>query len=101
MQLLSAVDRSWLAGEAGKQIQPVFISIDPERDSVDQVREYVKEFHPGLIGLTGPVEKVKSPCVSPPCSAQHFYFVWLLKAVLWMDGIHILVFLCCCQLFPG
>ncbi|KAK9862539.1 hypothetical protein WJX84_006461, partial [Apatococcus fuscideae] len=46
-------------GDAAKQIQPVFISIDPERDSVDQVREYVKEFYPGMIGLTGPVEKVK------------------------------------------
>ena len=42
------------------QLQPVFISIDPERDTVPQVKEYVKEFHPRMIGLTGPVEKVKS-----------------------------------------
>lgn len=48
----------WLAGDQAKQIQPVFISIDPERDSVPQVREYVKEFYPGMVGLTGPVEKV-------------------------------------------
>ena len=45
--------------EMDYQLQPVFISIDPERDSVPQVKEYVKEFHPRMIGLTGPVEKVK------------------------------------------
>jgi protein SCO1/2 len=28
--------------QTGKQVQPVFISIDPERDSVKQVRDYVK-----------------------------------------------------------
>lgn len=44
--------------ETGYQLQPVFITIDPERDSVPQVKEYVKEFHPRLIGLTGPSEKV-------------------------------------------
>lgn len=31
---------------------PVFISVYPERDTVEQVREYVKEFHPNLVGLT-------------------------------------------------
>lgn len=44
--------------QEGYWVQPVFISIDPERDSVPQVKEYVKEFHPRLIGLTGPVDKV-------------------------------------------
>ncbi len=46
--------------ESGMKVQPVFISLDPERDSVEQVREYVKEFHPRLIGLTGPKERVRS-----------------------------------------
>ena len=39
-------------------MQPVFISVDPERDSAEKVREYVKGFHPRLIGLTGTTEKV-------------------------------------------
>ena len=43
----------------GKQLQPVFISVDPERDSVEKVREYVTRFHPRLIGLTGTIEKVE------------------------------------------
>lgn len=49
----------------GKQVQPVFISIDPERDSVEKVNEYVKGFHPRLRGLTGPVEKVGHCCKAP------------------------------------
>ena len=36
---------------------PVFISIDPERDTANVVKEYVKEFHPKLIGLTGSKEQ--------------------------------------------
>ena len=36
---------------------PVFISIDPERDTAKVVKEYVKEFHPKLIGLTGSKEQ--------------------------------------------
>ncbi|KAJ1162452.1 hypothetical protein NDU88_002920 [Pleurodeles waltl] len=41
------------------QVQPVFVTVDPERDNVDAVARYVKEFHPRLIGLTGTTEKVK------------------------------------------
>ncbi|KAF1883855.1 hypothetical protein Lal_00038347 [Lupinus albus] len=46
--------------KAGIEIVPVFISVDPERDTVEQVGEYVKEFHPKLIGLTGSVDEVKN-----------------------------------------
>ena len=40
-------------GTAGNDIQPVFVSIDPERDTPEVVKEYVKNFHPRLMGLTG------------------------------------------------
>jgi len=40
------------------KVQPVFISVDPERDSFEKVKAYVKVFHPRLIGLTGPIDKV-------------------------------------------
>ena len=46
--------------DSSAAIQPVFISVDPERDSVAQVRRYIKEFHPRLIGLTGSAEQVSS-----------------------------------------
>lgn len=43
---------------SGGRVQPVFISLDPARDTVPQVARYVREFHPRLIGLTGPKDKV-------------------------------------------
>lgn len=40
------------------RVQPVFVTIDPERDTVDVVRKYVSLFHPKLIGLTGTEEEI-------------------------------------------
>jgi cytochrome oxidase Cu insertion factor (SCO1/SenC/PrrC family) len=40
-------------GEAGAAVQPIFISIDPERDTTERLAEYVASFHPRLIGLSG------------------------------------------------
>uniref|UniRef100_A0A4W6F5Z0 Synthesis of cytochrome C oxidase 2 n=1 Tax=Lates calcarifer TaxID=8187 RepID=A0A4W6F5Z0_LATCA len=34
-------------------VQPLFITVDPERDDVAALARYVKDFHPRLIGLTG------------------------------------------------
>lgn len=39
--------------EKSDKIMPVFITIDPERDTVDVMKNYVTQFHPRLIGLTG------------------------------------------------
>ena len=40
-------------GEKAKNVQVFFISIDPERDSYDRLKDYVPYFHPTFIGLTG------------------------------------------------
>jgi protein SCO1/2 len=40
-------------GPAGEKIQPLFITVDPERDTVEHLRDFVPMFHPRLIGLTG------------------------------------------------
>jgi cytochrome oxidase Cu insertion factor (SCO1/SenC/PrrC family) len=45
-------------GEAGKAIQPVFVSIDPDRDTAENVKAYVANFGGTLIGLTGSAEDV-------------------------------------------
>ena len=37
----------------GADIQPLFISIDPERDTPAVLREFTDNFHPRLIGMTG------------------------------------------------
>ena len=35
------------------KIQPFFITVDPARDTPDKLRQFVRAFHPKLIGLTG------------------------------------------------
>ncbi|WP_445177155.1 SCO family protein [Rhizorhapis sp. SPR117] len=40
------------------RVQPIFITIDPERDTVPVVKNYVSAFDPKLIGLTGTPEEI-------------------------------------------
>ena len=40
-------------GEAGAKVQPLFVTIDPARDTPEALKEYVGHFHPRMIGLTG------------------------------------------------
>lgn len=40
-------------GDQGDQITPYFITVDPKRDTVDIMANYVDLFHPRLVGLTG------------------------------------------------
>lgn len=42
-----------LDGDRAQKIQPLFITIDPERDTTEVMREYVSLFHPRLVGLSG------------------------------------------------
>lgn len=46
--------------ELGAKVQPIFISVDPERDTPAVVGEFVSNFHPRLIGLTGTPEQVQA-----------------------------------------
>ena len=40
-------------GSDGDKVQPLFITVDPERDTPTVVRQYASLFTPRLIGLTG------------------------------------------------
>jgi cytochrome oxidase Cu insertion factor (SCO1/SenC/PrrC family) len=45
-------------GPAAEDVQPLFITIDPERDTA-LLAEYVSAFHHSLIGLTGSPEEIR------------------------------------------
>lgn len=48
---LHALERSDPALAA--KVQPIFVSVDPERDTPAVLKQYVAAFHPRLVGLTG------------------------------------------------
>lgn len=44
--------------EKAAKVTPVFITIDPERDTTEVLADYVPNFHPSIVGLGGTVEQV-------------------------------------------
>ena len=42
-----------MLGADAKNIQPIFITVDPLRDTPKVIAEYLQSFHPSFIGLTG------------------------------------------------
>jgi len=45
-------------GAKADRLQPIFISVDPKRDTPDVVKQYAAAFGPRLIGLTGTPEQI-------------------------------------------
>jgi protein SCO1/2 len=45
--------------DIAKQIVPVFVSVDPARDSLSALKEYAKDFHPDYVFLTGSPTQVE------------------------------------------
>lgn len=45
-------------GPDAEAVQPVFITLDPERDTAQHLAEYVPLFHPRLLGLTGSLDAI-------------------------------------------
>jgi protein SCO1/2 len=56
-QIGLAIDK---LGVAGDEVQPIFISVDPDRDTTKVLADYVPAFHPRLIGLTGTAAQVRA-----------------------------------------
>lgn len=46
--------------ERGYQVTPVFISIDPDRDTPEVLADFTDNLHPRMVGLTGSAEQVKA-----------------------------------------
>jgi protein SCO1/2 len=49
-----------LLTEQGKDVTPIFISIDPKRDTPEVVGDFAANVHENMIGLTGSEEQVKA-----------------------------------------
>lgn len=45
-------------GTKAQRITPIFISVDPQRDTPEKLAAYVKNFDPRLVGLTGTPEEI-------------------------------------------
>ncbi|MBL8702579.1 MAG: SCO family protein [Alphaproteobacteria bacterium] len=46
-------------GPDAAAFQPLFITVDPERDTTEVMARYVEAFHPSIVGLTGTVEEIE------------------------------------------
>ena len=53
--MTSALDE---LGAGADVIQPLFITIDPERDTVEVMASYVENFHERMVGLTGSADQI-------------------------------------------
>ncbi len=57
-------------GDKADIIQPIFITIDPERDDVATMKQYLELFHPRFTGLTGSLEQIEQAKKSYKIFAQ-------------------------------
>src|SRR6266568_9250730 len=86
---------------AGKVLQPIFITLDPERDTREILRNYAVAFHPRFVALRGSEEEIRRVAaaykvyfekVRPPGSSvyliDHMAFVFLLDR----DGKYVAFF---------
>jgi protein SCO1/2 len=53
-----------MLGPAGEAVQPLFISVDPERDTPSHLADYVTAFHPRLVALTGPDTAIRKVAIA-------------------------------------
>lgn len=49
-----------LLSEAGHSVTPVFVTVDPERDTAAELSDFVSNLHEKMIGLTGTEEQVNA-----------------------------------------
>jgi protein SCO1/2 len=49
-----------LLAERGFEVQPVFVTVDPERDTPAVLERFVGNLHPRMVGLTGSPEQVRA-----------------------------------------
>jgi protein SCO1/2 len=58
VSLASLAQARKLLGAAAADVQVVFVTVDPARDSATRLRSYLAQFDPGFIGVTGKQQQV-------------------------------------------
>lgn len=71
-----------LLGTESKAIQPLFITIDPQRDTAEQLADYVSNFHSSMVGLTGSAADIDA--------AAKTYRVYYAKGTVDEDGAYLM-----------
>jgi cytochrome oxidase Cu insertion factor (SCO1/SenC/PrrC family) len=51
-------------GATAESVQPLFITVDPERDTPARLADFVSSFHPRLIGLTGSLADIRKTAIA-------------------------------------
>ena len=51
-------------GPEAERVQPLFISVDPERDAGAELAEFTSAFHPSILGLAGSPEATQAAAES-------------------------------------
>ena len=86
-QMGMAVDR---LGPSGDAVQPIFITVDPERDTPEHLKDYMPLFHPRFVGLTGDAAAIKEAAAAyrayyarveldkPDYTVDHSAFIYML-----------------------
>lgn len=57
-------------GDRQDKVQVLFVTVDPERDTVSRMAAYLKYFDPAFIGLTGPLAQIET-------IASHFGVIFI------------------------
>ncbi|KAJ2959327.1 hypothetical protein NQZ79_g5246 [Umbelopsis isabellina] len=57
-KMADVIDKVATDPELGNILTPVFITCDPKRDTPEIVHEYIQDFHPEMVGLTGTQEEI-------------------------------------------
>lgn len=62
LQVMGAGLRQFEASDRGRaeRVQPIFVTVDPSRDTPPILKRYVSNFHPRLVGLTGTEQEVEA-----------------------------------------
>jgi protein SCO1/2 len=48
-----------LLGPLGERVQVIFVTVDPQRDTPDLLKQYVPAFNPGFLGMVADAETLK------------------------------------------